>query len=172
MIKRTLLQLMATAALALLFQSGAYAHSALNGSSPENGATVSAPSMLMLTFVDVVRLVKVELVGPGGVLETGFAPMAEAAKMFHVPVSALAAGEHRVNWSIVGADGHAVSESFRFTVDPTASAAVMNHGSAMPMSHDPADMHQETNAMPMDHGDSHDHGDMHQDENVDGGHQH
>lgn len=166
MIKRTFLQVMAAAALAVLFQSGAYAHSALKGSSPDNGATVSAPSMLMLTFADDVRLVKVELVGPAGVLETGFAPMPEAGKMFHVPVSALAAGEHRVNWSILGADGHAVSESFRFTVDPTAPAAVMNHGSTMPMSHDPADMHQETNSTPMDHGD------MHQDHGADGGHQH
>ena len=110
----------------------------------------------MLTFGEDVRLVKVELVGDSGAVDAGFTPKAEAAKMFHVPVPALAAGAYRVNWSILGADGHTVSESFRFTVDPSAPAAVMNHGEPAAVNHDAhgkGDMPMDHGAMPMHHGD-------------------
>ncbi|MDX1491898.1 MAG: copper resistance protein CopC [Pseudohongiellaceae bacterium] len=138
--KRNLLQLVLMAFLAICVQSGAYAHSALKSSSPEKGSTVSSPSMLMLTFNDAVRLVKFELKGDAGAVDTGFAAKPAANTMFHIPVPALSAGAYEVTWSILGGDGHAVSESFGFNVDPNAPAAVMNHGdastnSAMPMNH-------------------------------------
>jgi hypothetical protein len=42
---------------------------------------------------------------------------------------ALVAGSYRVDWTILGEDGHSVSENFTFNVDPNAPAAVMpEHG--------------------------------------------
>jgi hypothetical protein len=41
----------------------------------------------------------------------------------------LPAGTYRVDWTILGEDGHSVSENFMFNVDPNAPAAVMpEHG--------------------------------------------
>ncbi len=125
----TLLQGLAAALLMLVMHSAAFAHSAMSSSVPENGQTVATPEMLMLHFNGNVRLVRLTVTGDNGVVETGFVPDAAANMMFHVAMPPLVAGAYRVNWTVIGEDGHSVSEDFRFTVDPNAPAAVMSeHG--------------------------------------------
>ncbi|MDP1930933.1 MAG: copper resistance protein CopC [Gammaproteobacteria bacterium] len=119
------IQLLIAALLLLVMHSTASAHSAMAGSVPANGQTVSSPDQLMLTFDGAVRLVRLTVNSDNGVVDVGFVPHAGAATMFHVPMPPLAAGMYRVNWTILGADGHSVSETFRFTVDPAAPAAAM-----------------------------------------------
>ena len=138
---RSLLHWFATLALTFGLSSLALAHTALTGSVPEKGATVSSPSVMMLTFGADVRLVKVTLTGSAGELDTGFSPVAAADAQFHVPMPFLQAGAYTVNWTAIGADGHSVSDSFGFTVDPNAPAAVMNHG-AMEHAHDAGHDHE------------------------------
>lgn len=119
------IQLLAAALLLLVMHGTASAHSAMAGSVPGNGQTVASPEQLMLTFDGEVRLVRLTVNSDSGVVDVGFVPQAAAAGMFHVPMPTLAAGTYLVNWTILGADGHSVSENFRFTVDPTAPAVAM-----------------------------------------------
>lgn len=122
--------MLATAVLALGIQSAAFAHTHLTMTSPQNDETVSSPSVVMLTFGDAVRLLRLSVVGANGDVEIGFTPVADAMARFHVPMPAMAAGDYVVNWTAIGDDGHSVTDKFAFTVDPSAPAAVMNHGEA------------------------------------------
>ena len=120
---------LAAALLMLIMHSTAFAHSAMSSSVPANGQTVSSPEMLMLHFNGNVRLVRLTVTGDSGVVDVGFVPDAAASMMFHVAMPPMVAGAYRVNWTVIGEDGHSVSEDFRFTVDPNAPAAVMTeHG--------------------------------------------
>lgn len=146
--KLAIWQMLATAVLALGIQSAAFAHTHLSMSSPQSDETVSSPSVLMLTFGDAVRLVRLSVTGANGDLEIGFTPVADAQARFHVPMPFMAAGAYVVNWTAMGADGHSVSNEFGFTVDPNASAAVMNHGD-MEMedhSHDASHSHNDADS--------------------------
>lgn len=140
-------QMLATAVLALGIQSAAFAHTHLSMSSPQGDETVSSPSVLMLTFGDAVRLLRLSVTGANGDLEIGFTPVADAQARFHVPMPVMAAGAYTVNWTAIGDDGHSVSDTFGFTVDPSAPAAVMNHGEMMEEhSHDASHSHEEAHS--------------------------
>lgn len=130
------------AAVLLLVGQGAFAHNALTNSVPANGQTVSAPSMLMLVFNGDVRLVRTTVTGPDGALDIGFVPSAAANTMHHVPMPSLKQGAYRVEWTVLGEDGHSVTDTFGFNVDPSAPAAVMDHSN-------------------MNQGGGHSHGDSH-----------
>lgn len=142
--KFSLIQPVLVAVLALVFHSAAFAHSALQQSVPANGQSVSSPSVMMLSFDGAVRLVRLSVTGSNGAVDMGFVPQAAANSTFHLPMPHLMAGTYQVNWTILGADGHSVSEDFSFTVDPNAPAAVMDHSHGDDHSHD--------------HGQSHSHG--------------
>lgn len=131
-------QMFAGLVLAFGIQGAAFAHTHISMSSPQSDETVSSPSVLMLTFGDAVRLVRLSVVGANGDLDIGFTPVADAQARFHVPMPFMAAGAYVVNWTAIGADGHSVSNEFGFTVDPNAPAAVMNHGDMDDHSHDAA----------------------------------
>tara|TARA_R110001599_G_scaffold94272_2_gene245285 strand:+ start:147 stop:605 length:459 start_codon:yes stop_codon:yes gene_type:complete len=141
--KVSIWQMFATLVLALGIQSAAFAHTHLSMSSPQADETVSSPSVLMLTFGDDVRLVRVSVTGASGELDIGFTPVADAQARFHMPMPFMAAGQYVVNWTAIGADGHSVSNEFGFTVDPNAPAAVMNHGEMDDHAHDAAHSHDE-----------------------------
>jgi methionine-rich copper-binding protein CopC len=141
-------QMLATVVLALGIQSAAFAHTHMSMSSPQNDETVSSPSVMMLTFGDAVRLVRVSVTGANGELDIGFTPVADAQASFHMPMPFMAAGAYVVNWTAIGADGHSASDKFGFTVDPNAPAAVMNHGD-MEMEdhgHDAAHSHDDSHS--------------------------
>ena len=127
------------ASLLALGTANLYAHTALKASQPAAGTVVNmAPEELKLTFTEPVRLVKVEILHMGEhALETGFKPTTEAKAEFAVAMPLLSPAGYTVNWSAIGDDGHTVSNSFAFTVDPDA----------------PASRHDEH-----DHGAAHDHG--------------
>jgi len=117
-----LLRLLAVAGLAALLQSTAMAHTALKQAAPANGALVRvAPSEIELEFNGPVTLVKFELMGAAHEMETEFKMVPEAKANFIVATPGIQAGDFTVNWSAMGADGHTVSNSFSFTVDPAAT---------------------------------------------------
>ncbi|MEX2130882.1 MAG: copper resistance protein CopC [Pseudohongiellaceae bacterium] len=120
------------------FSSPGMAHTALKESSPADTAVINvAPTELKLVFTAAVSLVKMEVLHLGQhAMETGFKPIAEASTEFVLPLPPLAPAAYTVNWSAIGPDGHTVSNSFAFTVDP---AAVMQHGEGH--QHDPAHAH-------------------------------
>ena len=106
-------------ALPLLVQ----AHTALKESTPGDGVTLSTiPSNLDLVFNADVRLIKLELMGVGHEMATNFEPSSEVASIYKIQTPGMHPGEFTVNWAAIGSDGHTVTNSFSFVVDPTAAA--------------------------------------------------
>lgn len=97
--------------------AGAHAHGVLTESVPEDGATVSAPETLELNFNEPVRLLRLALSdGEGEAVDFGFSPVADAREAFDYELPSLPSGEYRVNWVVIGSDGHRVEETFGFAV--------------------------------------------------------
>ena len=99
------------------------AHTALKASVPASGAVINhSPEELRLEFNGPVQLMKLEVLHMGEhAMELGFKPIAEARTEFVMAVPALSPASYTVNWAVIGEDGHTVSESFSFTVDPAAA---------------------------------------------------
>jgi len=111
----------------------AQAHTALKESSPADGALIKAsPEQLQLVFTAAVSLVRFELSDQEGhKVDLAFKPDPEARMEFQLPIPALLAGHYQVEWAVVGADGHTVSDKFAFVIDPTAeSEHAGQHGGA------------------------------------------
>ena len=99
------------------------AHTALKESTPGDGVTLSTiPSNLDLVFNADVRLIKLELMGVGHEMATNFEPSSEVSSIYQIETPGMHPGEFTVNWAAIGADGHTVTNSFSFVVDPTAAA--------------------------------------------------
>ena len=80
-------------------------------------------------FTEPVKLLKLELMGVGHEMPTKFEANSEAMVSYRIETPAMHPGEFTVNWAVIGADGHAISNSFSFTVDPNATDAVgADHG--------------------------------------------
>lgn len=112
-----------------LMAGQAVAHSSLTASLPGNGADVVSPQQLALTFNEPVRLLRLSLVhGENHQIDFGFQAVTAAQSEFVFDLPALMVGAHTVTWTIIGSDGHTVSNSFGFTVNPQAGEAHMeNH---------------------------------------------
>ena len=112
-------------ALGLFFCRGgpADAHVHLKSSSPAaNSSLDTAPIELTLVFTEGLEsaLCTVSVADSAGA--AAVAGPAEHdpvdASLIHVALAPLPAGLYRVTWRVVGADGHAMSGVFRFTVAP------------------------------------------------------
>lgn len=107
----------------------AAAHTALEDSTPEDGARVSvAPDQVVLDFTEPVRsqLTRVSVRGPSGdQFELG-GPQSASDKVTQSLRPLGAAGKYEIVFRIVSADGHPVAGSVRFTLTrpgPAASAS-------------------------------------------------
>lgn len=110
---------------AAFFQFSVNAHTGLKESMPADGATVkTAPSEITLTFSGDVKLIKLELMGVGHEMPTSFEPSATAQASYTVATPGMHPGKFTVNWAAIGADGHTLTNSFEFEVDPTTTASV------------------------------------------------
>lgn len=93
------------------------AHSLLQASSPTDGETLEAPQALMLEFNEPVRLLRVRLTGSDGeAVPFGFEPARAPAATVEYDLPSLPPGEYTVEWTLIGQDGHTVSEQFLFSV--------------------------------------------------------
>lgn len=119
-------------ALALAPASAAAAHDYLVSSDPAADSTVTAPlHTVKLTFNDIVLDLSgdgtssiVQVTGPDGAsrhFETGCAKA--VGRVVTVPVALGGLGSYQVEWQIVSADGHTVSQKLDFTYRPPASAS-------------------------------------------------
>jgi len=117
------------ATLFMVPTASVFAHSSLTASSPGHETVVASPDTLMLRFNEQVRLLRVTLVhGPSHNINFGFAASTTAQQEFSYELPMLMLGEHTVNWTVIGADGHTVSNSFKFTVsNDGAEAQVQTH---------------------------------------------
>lgn len=105
----------------MLFSLSVSAHTGLRASIPANKSVVTEiPEQLELTFSGDVRLVKLELKGVGHDMPTDFKPSSEAKTAYIVKTPGMHPGKFTVEWSAMGGDGHIVSNTYSFTVDPGA----------------------------------------------------
>lgn len=108
------------AVLAALLGGGvAAAHSAVTGSSPENGASVAVgPDQVTLTFNEPPQssFATLTVVGPDGNLWSKGEPSVQGETV-SVPVGPLGpVGEYTIAYRITSADGHPVSGTSKFTL--------------------------------------------------------
>jgi methionine-rich copper-binding protein CopC len=105
--------------LTLLALSPAFGHAHLSKSAPAAGATVSAPSELMLIFTEPLEAAfsTLELRDAAGKpVETGKAQIKD--NVMRLRVNALPAGRYTVNWHVLSVDTHKTNGTFNFTVKP------------------------------------------------------
>ena len=113
------------ASLVLVFASmSAHAHTGLKESTPADGTTVSAiPASIELVFTAPVRLMKLDLMMAGHAMPTNFKPGGDPVASYTIATPGMHPGEFTVNWAVIGPDGHTVTNSFTFKVDPAANGA-------------------------------------------------
>lgn len=124
---RALLQTVVVLGLSLGLQMAAQAHTGLKQSTPAADAVVAvAPTKIDLVFTEPVKLIKLEIMAPDHAMPSNFAPNADAQASFSFETPGMHPGMFTVNWAVIGADGHAVNNSFTFTVDPNAQSSAGN----------------------------------------------
>ena len=129
---------LATLALSGAFAAPAFAHAALTGTSPENGASATDVTSISLTaneelldlgngegFVFAVSDAAGQFYGDGCVVVDG-----TTASM---PVHLGNAGEYTVAYRVVSADGHPIEGSWVFTYSPAPDAVVGTAYLTMPV---------------------------------------
>lgn len=106
-------------ALVSAFSTGANAHSRVDTTTPENGATVAqAPSEISFQFAKEIRLTRVEMIHqdhPSVRLDLG--EQTSFGREFALPLEGMGEGTYHIEWRGLGADGHAMQGGFSFTVD-------------------------------------------------------
>ena len=104
-----------------VFSMLSQAHTALKQSTPENGATVKAtPEHIDLVFTGPVRLIKLDLKAADREMPTSFEVQADAVANYRIEMLNMQTGQFTVEWAAIGADGHTITNTFSFTVDPNA----------------------------------------------------
>ncbi len=115
-------------AVLLLIATGALlAHLGLRRSTPADGAHLAAaPRELRLTFTEAVdvALARVRLVGPSDT-DVPVSPLTHAGDSTQVITTtvngALEAGAYRIEWQVVGRDGHPVRGTITYVIAPGAT---------------------------------------------------
>ena len=108
--------LAAVPAAVLLSAGPASAHTTLESASPGIGATVAAPSQVVLTFGDPVRFPEVVVTDAKGKQHQSGKPQAVDNSVTEKISGTLAGGVYVVGWRVVAPDGHPVSGQYRFIV--------------------------------------------------------
>ncbi len=111
---------------ALIVSLAAFAHTPLKTSSPAADSTVAQVSAIEVEFNDSVRLVRLQVMHGEVEVPTGFAVNPEPVAAYRIEAPNLPAGKITVEWAAIGADGHTLTDTFSFTVDPNAAATAGN----------------------------------------------
>ncbi len=111
----------------LLSAQFAWAHTALKQATPAPDAVVAAvPTKIDLVFSESVKLVKLQIMASDHEMPSSFAPNDTAQAEFSFETPGMHPGTFTVNWSVLGADGHPVNNSYKFTVDQAAAGSAAN----------------------------------------------
>ena len=110
--------------LALALPGRAWAHAALLGSEPADGASLGGqPAAVVLRFDEAVTPIALRLVGPGGqAVPLGPVEAGGGALRAAIPPG-LAEGTYLLNWRVTSADSHPVAGTVAFGVGVPAQAA-------------------------------------------------
>ena len=108
---------------ALIVTAAAFAHTPLKSSSPAADSIVTQVSAVEVEFNAPVRLVRLQVMQGVVEIPTEFAVNPQPAASYKIPAANVPAGQISVEWAAIGADGHTLTDTFSFTVDPNAAAA-------------------------------------------------
>ncbi|UWR14300.1 copper resistance CopC family protein [Sulfitobacter sp. M368] len=99
--------------------SGAFAHSRVDTTTPENGAVIAdVPADISFNFANDIRLTRVKMTHadhPSVQLDLG--DQKSFDRTFTLPLEGMGAGIYRIEWRGLGIDGHAMQSEFSFTVE-------------------------------------------------------
>lgn len=106
-------------ALMTALATGAFAHSSVDNTTPENSATIAeVPSEISFNFGNDIRLTRVEMIHqdhPSVRLDLG--DQTRFDRVFTLPLQGMGEGTYRIEWRGLGMDGHAMQGEFSFTVE-------------------------------------------------------
>ena len=111
---------------ALVVPLAAYAHTPLKTSSPAADSTVAQTAAIEVEFNSPVRLVRLLVLRGEMEIPTEFAVNPEPVAAYRIEAPNIPAGKITVEWAAIGADGHTLTDSFSFTVDPGAAGIAGN----------------------------------------------
>ena len=117
--RQTISRLVAVLLLSASILAGpAVAHSPLASLSPVDGAEVSAPQQIEMTFKGVARLVRFDLVPAdrGDAVDLGKNHLFASAKAHTIALPDLAPGAYQASWRAMAEDGHVMKGKFNFTI--------------------------------------------------------
>lgn len=103
-----------------LFAGSAAAHTQLVSSNPAKDATVAALPQVTLTFNEHVKLVKIAVLDANGGAHQSGAPVIKGDTATQKVTGALAAGQYKISYHVVSADGHPVEATIPFQVKAVA----------------------------------------------------
>lgn len=101
----------------------ASAHTSLTSTNPAKDATVSAPSEIVLTYTDPVRLPRVILMDASQKQYQSGSAKAVDNKVTQTVNGTLPNGKYTVGWRVVSSDGHPVEGTYTFTVTGSSATA-------------------------------------------------
>lgn len=112
----------ATSLLLGLLATQANAHTPVIGTSPKHGSILNqSPLSVEISFRDPVRLTSMRAVEAGErERKLEFSPIDTAAE-FKVTDPKLGPGRVEIRWKALSKDGHVISGSFLFTIQPVAA---------------------------------------------------
>ncbi len=111
---------------ALIVSLAAYAHTPLKTSSPAADSTVARVSAIEVEFNGPVRLVRLQVMQGEAEIPTEFAANPEPVAAYRIETPSIPSGKITVEWAAIGADGHTLTDTFSFTVDPEAAGIAGN----------------------------------------------
>lgn len=101
----------------MLLASGAFAHSKLDITIPEDGAIVEdIPQSIELSFGKSIRLTKVEVIYDETAQGLDLEGKTSFTTKFSIPFLGKENGKYQINWRGLGKDGHAMKGNFSFEV--------------------------------------------------------
>ena len=110
---------LAIIALMTALATGAFAHSPVDSTTPENRTTIAeVPSEISFNFAGDIRLTRVDMLHqdhPSVRLELG--DQTSFGRVFTLPLEGMGIGTYRIEWRGLGSDGHAMQGDFSFTVE-------------------------------------------------------
>ncbi|MDN3407177.1 MULTISPECIES: copper resistance CopC family protein [Pseudoalteromonas] len=117
--------------LGLVLTFSASAHISLKQSTPAQEAMLmKSPEQLSLTFGGEVRLAKVIIKDEKNKsINFDFKPSSTPSTDFNWSLPSLAHGTYTVKWTVLGGDGHKMSDSFSFMVHQSESSNMMQEQS-------------------------------------------
>ena len=110
--------------LFVAWSNAAFAHTALSKSTPAEGEVLStAPTSIQLVYTESVRLLRAELLlirnASSEKVDIDFEPSSTSAEQYSVTLPHLTNGQYRMEWAVMGADGHPVQGALSFGIGMT-----------------------------------------------------